>query len=262
MKLLNDKDLRKLLDITDETLHLVILSELEKPSDDYDIELINTCVNILISRNEAKEYEKSRHKNYIPRKAIKPLVAIAVIASMLAATLFVADADIFMDLKHAIMTEFDRDKQIATIDPANSDTTPNGYALAETDLFKQIADLGITPVTLPEVLTNGEYIVSDIREVQTSSAENPLKQITFKFTKNKTVGAVTAIKSGMPYSNSDFLDIEDADEYAVNGMDVLLIKHKKSYSIHYYDSTQSVKYSISLVKCSDSEAEKIVESIK
>lgn len=141
----------------------------------------------------------------------------------------------------------------------NADTTADGYALLDTDLAKQIADYGITPVTFPEEMIKEN---SKITKIKLDMNEDVLKIVDIDFEYNGQKGSLyiqqISENNGSTGVNT-VLDIKSGRMINVNGMDVLVFEQENSCSIRYKDNFTI--YDIHL-DCNLETAIKFAESIK
>lgn len=258
-----EKEIKRLLQMPDDLLEKIIEEELEKPEHEMNAELIGLCSEALHRRHIAA---KSSPRKNSKRSSVKRIIAIAAALSVLLASVGIVFAGIGENsVKRSYIESVDG--IFTNIDTKNNKTVPSGYALADTELAKKVADNGINnDITIPEVLTNGEYSISDIIVSNADGwGQLPSTTIQVDFEKKGCYGYIAIHQDSAPYnSKTQIVNLKDIELFTVNGMDVILISFKKSpknYLIKYYDSVQKLNYNIA-IKGSHDDAEHIIKSIK
>ena len=131
---LSDRELRQMID-----------RELEKDSSQIDMNYIDTCFDLMEMHADSRITVQPRRK-WLKAVIVAALIAAATVSAMsVSAHLF--NFNIPSEIAHKINGS-------AQIDPnlAEADTSAAGYALTASPVAKQLAELGISPVTLPRQL--------------------------------------------------------------------------------------------------------------
>lgn len=257
-----EKELKRLLQMPDELLEKIIEEELEKPEHEMNADLIELCSETLYRRHVSQN-KTSVTKRYV-RSNVKRIIALAATISILFASIAIAFAESSKNsIKNKLIEAVEGNCTI--IDTKNIDTTPNGYALNQSELAKKIEEKGIVgSVTLPDFFVNGDYITSIKDATPNGVGQSLTKTVQIDLKKEKKTGYISITQSDMPYcSEVQIIDLKDIDIYQVNGLDVVLLsfKNKAHFWIRYYDSEQNISYNI-VINGSHKEAERIIESIK
>ena len=253
---LSKKKLKKMIDsdftdLSTEEIKALIQKEVNKGPDKLDTDYIDLCFDLLAVKGNAKG---KRVKFKKPAKVL--LVAAALMVVFISTV--TASAQFNFDIPQSIAKLKDNNAEI-DYNLENADTTADGYALLDTDLAKQIADYGITPVTLPEEMTKENCKVIQIEDV---SVDETWKIISVDFYYNKQKGWLRVEQMSEEFETagvSTVMDIKSGQMININGMDILLFEQEGSYKIKYKDNNTT--YDISL-DCDSETAIKFAESIK
>lgn len=248
----------KINDLSVNEIKVLIDQELRKKEDEIDMEYIDFCYELI----KTKENSPIPTDNQIKRrKKIRPSRIMIAAAIMLILT--VASVTVY-----AYVVDFNIPQYIAQliegnaeIDPnlENADTTADGYELTDTDLAKQLAEYGISPVTFPEELIEECSIIS----IENLTADESIqKDVYICFEYLGAAGSLSVSQSSAEYEKvgeETIMEIVSAEMIHVNGMDIMIFEQEKTCSIIYKD--RLTKYSIS-IECDMETALKFAESIK
>lgn len=255
-KKLSKKKLKKIIDsdftdLSTEEIKALIQKEVDKGPDELDTDYIDLCFELLAVKGNAKS---KRVKFKKPAK----LIIIAAALTVIFISTVTASAQFNFDIPQNIAKLIDNNAEI-DYDLENADTTADGYALLDSDLAKQLADYGITPVTFPEEMTKENCKVIQIEDV---SVDKTWKIISVDFYYNKQKGWLRVEQMSEEFETagvSTVMDIKSGQMTNINGMDILLFEQEGSYKIKYKDNNTT--YDISL-DCDSETAIKFAESIK
>lgn len=255
-KKLSKKKLKKMIasdftDLSTEEIKALIQKEVDKGPDKLDTDYIDLCFELLAVKGNAKS---KRVKFKKPAK----LIIIAAALTVIFISTVTASAQFNFDIPQSIAKLIDNNAEI-DYDLENADTTADGYALLDSDLAKQLADYGITPVTFPEEMTKENCKVIQIEDV---SVDKTWKIISVDFYYNKQKGWLRVEQMSEEFETagvSTVMDIKSGQMTNINGMDILLFEQEGSYKIKYKDNNTT--YDISL-DCDSETAIKFAESIK
>lgn len=255
-KKLSKKKLKKMIasdftDLSTEEIKALIQKEVDKGPDKLDTDYIDLCFELLAVKGNAKS---KRVKFKKPAK----LIIIAAAFTVIFISTVTASAQFNFDIPQSIAKLIGNNAEI-DYDLENADTTADGYALLDSDLAKQLADYGITPVTFPEEMTKENCKVIQIEDV---SVDKTWKIISVDFYYNKQKGWLRVEQMSEEFETagvSTVMDIKSGQMTNINGMDILLFEQEGSYKIKYKDNNTT--YDISL-DCDSETAIKFAESIK
>lgn len=253
---LSKKKLKKMIDsdftdLSTEEIKALIQKEVDKGPDKLDTDYIDLCFELLTVKDNAKG------KRVKFKKSAKVLLVAAALMVVFISTV-TASAQFNFDIPQSIAKLIDNNAEI-DYNLENADTTADGYALLDTDLAKQLADYGITPVTFPEEMTKENCKVIQIEDV---SVDETWKIISVDFYYNKQKGWLRVEQMSEEFKTagvSTVMDIKSGKMININGMDILLFEQEGSYKIKYKDNNTT--YDISL-DCDSETAIKVAESIK
>lgn len=212
---LSDRELRRMID-----------RELEKDSSQIDMNYIDTCFDLMEMHADGRITVRPR------RKWLKAVIVAAVVATVAVSAVSVSahlfNFDIPSEIAHKIGGS-------AQIDPnlAEADTSAAGYALTASPVAKQLADLGISPVTLPRQLAQG-----DIQSVRTIQSDNTMTSAQVLFEADGTAGdlTVTRYATANDWEGKDQVtDIESGKLIHANGLDILVLTRDDSCTLRYRD---------------------------
>lgn len=238
-------------DLSTEEIKALIQKEVDKGPDKLDTDYIDLCFELLAVKGNAKGKGVKFKK---PAKVL--LVAVALMVVFIST--ITASAQFNFNIPQSIAKLIDNNAEI-DYNLENADTTADGYALLNTDLAKQLADYGITPVTFPEEMTKENCKVIQIEDV---SVDETWKIISVDFYYNKQKGWLRVEQMSEEFETagvSTVMDIKSGQMININGMDILLFEQEGSYKIKYKDNNTT--YDISL-DCDSETAIKVAESIK
>lgn len=238
-------------DLSTEEIKALIQKEVDKGPDKLDTDYIDLCFELLAVKGNAKG------KRVKFKKPAKVLLVAAALMVVFISTI-TASAQFNFNIPQSIAKLIDNNAEI-DYNLENADTTADGYALLNTDLAKQLADYGITPVTFPEEMTKENCKVIQIEDV---SVDETWKIISVDFYYNKQKGWLRVEQMSEEFETagvSTVMDIKSGQMININGMDILLFEQEGSYKIKYKDNNTT--YDISL-DCDSETAIKVAESIK
>lgn len=254
---ISKKKLKKMIasdftDLSTEEIKALIQKEVDKGPDKLDTDYIDLCFELLSIKSNSTNAKKVKFT-----KSAKVLLAAAVLMVVFISTITVS-AQLNLNIPQKMAQLINGNAEI-DYNLENADTTADGYALLDTDLAKQIADYGITPVTFPEEMIKEN---SKITKIKLDMNEDVLKIVDIDFEYNGQKGSLyiqqISENTGSTGVNT-VLDIKSGRMINVNGMDVLVFEQENSCSIRYKDNFTT--YDIHL-DCNLETAIKFAESIK
>lgn len=254
---ISKKKLKKMIasdftDLSTEEIKALIQKEADKGPDKLDTDYIDLCFELLSIKNNSTNAKKVKFT-----KSAKVLLIAATLMVVFISTITVS-AQFNLNMPQKIAQLINDNAEI-DYNLENADTTADGYALLDSDLAKQLADNGITPVTFPEEMINEN---SKITKIKLDMNEDVLKIVDIDFEYNGQKGSLyiqqISENTGSTGVNT-VLDIKSGRMINVNGMDVLVFEQENSCSIRYKDNFTT--YDIHL-DCNLETAIKFAESIK
>lgn len=254
---ISKKKLKKMIasdftDLSTEEIKALIQKEVDKGPDKLDTDYIDLCFELLSIKSNSTNAKKVKFT-----KSAKVLLIAATLMVVFISTITVS-AQFNLNIPEKIVQLINGNAEI-DYNLENADTTADGYALLDTDLAKQIADYGITPVTFPEKMIKEN---SKITKIKLDMNEDVLKIVDIDFEYNGQKGSLyiqqISENTGSTGVNT-VLDIKSGRMINVNGMDVLVFEQENSCSIRYKDNFTT--YDIHL-DCNLETAIKFAESIK
>ncbi len=255
---LSKKKLKKMIDsdftdLSTEEIKALIQKEVNKGPDKLDTDYIDLCFELLAVKGNAKG------KRVKFKKSAKVLLVAAALMVVFISTV-TASAQFNFDIPQNIAKLKDNNAEI-DYNLENADTTADGYALLDSDFAKQLADYGITPVTLPEEMTKENCKVIQIEDV---SVDETWKIISVDFYYNKQKGWLRVEQMSKELEStgvSGYNNLKGGKMIKANGMDILVFEHNdNSSSITYKDGLTT--YHISLTNSTMENAIKFAKSIK
>lgn len=254
---LSKKKLKKMIDsdftdLSTEEIKALIQKEVDKGPDKLDTDYIDLCFELLSIKNNNTNAKKVKFT-----KSAKVLLIAATLMVVFISTITVS-AQFNLNIPEKIVQLINGNAEI-DYNLENADITADGYALLDSDLAKQLADYGITPVTFPEEMIKEN---SKITRIKLDMNEDVLKIVDIDFEYNGQKGSLyiqqISENTGSTGVNT-VLDIKSGRMINVNGMDVLVFEQENSCSIRYKDNFTI--YDIHL-DCNLETAIKFAESIK
>lgn len=254
---ISKKKLKKMIasdftDLSTEEIKALIQKEVDKGPDEIDTDYIDLCFELLSIKSNSTNAKKVKFT-----KSAKVLLIAATLMVVFISTITVS-AQFNLNIPEKIVQLINGNAEI-DYNLENADTTADGYALLDTDLAKQIADYGITPVTLPEEMTKENCKVIQIEDV---SVDETWKIISVDFYYNNQKGWLRVEQMPEEFETagvSTVMDIKSGQMIKINGMDIIVFEQENSCSIIYKDSLTI--YDINLY-CDFETAIKFAESIK
>lgn len=253
---LSKKKLKKMIDsdftdLSTEEIKALIQKEVDKGPDKLDTEYIDLCFELLAIKGNAKG---KRVKFKKPAKVL--LVAAALMVVFISTV--TASAQFNFDIPQNIAKLIDNNAEI-DYNLENADTTADGYALLDSDLAKQLADYGITPVTFPAELIKDNCKITKIESISSDDISN-IVSVDFYYNGQRGWLDIEQMLKELESTGVDtVLDIKSGRMINVNGMDVLVFEQENSCSIKYKDNFTT--YDIHL-DCNLETAIKFAKSIK
>lgn len=228
---LSDLELKQMIDL-----------ELKKDDSQIDMSYIDTCFDLLEMHANGKAVLR-------PRRTWLKAVLIAAMVSVIAASAMSVSAHLFnFNIPEEIAQKL---SGYAQIDPnmSEADTSAAGYALADTAIAADLAKLGITPVTLPRLLAEGQ-----IQSVKSILQSPDICAAQVRFCAQDTAGDLT-ITQYADQSNwsgkSQVLDVDGGTLVHANGLDILVLTQKDGCTLQYKDG--NTEYDIFL-ECNEAAA--------
>ena len=257
---LSKKKLQKMIasdftDLTVEEIKALIQNEVEKGADKLDTDYIDLCFELLSIKNDTTSDAK-RIKFSKPVKVI--LVAAAIITVFISA--ITVTAQFGLDLTQKIAHLFEGDAKVDyKLESLNN--TANGYALLESDLAKQLAAYGITPVTFPEKLIKENGRITKITNMTSDESISKDVTIDFEYQNNNGILTVTQYADGFMFGGETIvIDVVSGQMKNINGMDVVILEQEDDYCTVRYKDNNTI-YEIYL-ECDLDTTIGLVESIK
>lgn len=235
--------------LSDQELRRMIDRELQKDSSQIDMNYIDTCFDLMEMHADGKIVMRSR------RTWLKAVIVAAVITTVAVSAVSVSAHLFNFNIPSEIAHKISGDAQI---DPnlAEADTSADGYALTNTAVAKDLAELGITPVTLPKLITDG-----DIQSVSTIQKDSMMTSAQVRFTAQGITGDLTVTRYADSYSwegTDRVTDIDSGKLVRANGLDVLVLAREDSCTLRYRDG--NTEYDLYLA-CDEDTAVAFAESL-
>lgn len=255
---LSKKKLKKMIDsdftdLSTEEIKALIQKEVNKGPDKLDTDYIDLCFELLAVKGNTKG---KRVKFKKPAKVL--LVAAALMVVFISTV--TASAQFNFDIPQSIAKLIDNNAEI-DYNLENADTTADGYALLDTDLAKQLADYGITPVTFPEEMIKEN---SKITKIESISSDDISNIVSVYFYYNGQRGWLDIEQMSKELESTGvcgYNNLKGGKMIKANGMDILVFEHDDNYSsITYKDGLTT--YHISLTNSTMENAIKFAKSIK
>lgn len=204
------------------------------------------------SPEELKEIKKQKRR----RRLGKTFLIAAIITIIFSFTLSVSAKVFDFQIDEKIFALFEKD---AKVDFGHAKTTPETYNTPDTDLTRELAENGITPVLLPSALLDGDWTIGDItydkQELSTKAV------VSISNDKYKNNGSIVATKYSKYLEKYKIIESNTGIQKNVNGIDIIIFQYDKYTTISYFDSTAQITYLITL-PCNQDEAVVIAETIQ
>ena len=252
---LSKKKLEKMIasdftDLSTEEIKALIQKEVDKGPDELDTNYIDLCFELLSIKNNDTNKRKIKFT-----KPAKVLLATAVLMVVFISTITVS-AQFNLNIPQKIAQLINGNAEI-DYNLENADTTADGYTLLDTDLAKEIADYGITPITFPEEMIKENCKITQIEDV---SPDETWKVINFDYNGQQGWLRIDQMSEDLESTGVKSVNnIKSGQMIKVNGMDVLVFEQENNCAIVYKDNLTT--YNISLY-CDLGTAIKFAESIK
>lgn len=254
---ISKKKLKKMIasdftDLSTEEIKALIQKEVDKGPDEIDTDYIDLCFELLSIKNNSTNKRKIKLT-----KSAKVLLVAAVLMVVFISTITVS-AQLNLNIPQKMAQLINGNAEI-DYNLENADTTADGYVLLDTELAKQIADYGITPVTLPEEMIKENCKITQIEKVSSDKISN-IVDIYFEYEGQKGCLSIEQMSKELESTGVwSVNDIESGQMIKINGMDIIVFEQENSCSIIYKDSLTI--YDINLY-CDFETAIKFAESIK
>ena len=229
------KDLEKMIfskttNLSKEEIKMLIDKELSKEPENIDTDYIDLCFELMSINDEQKE-TIAPVKSFRTKKSM--MIAAAVMILLVS---MMSVSAVYFNIPQKVAEIVNGNAEI-DFDLENADTTADGYKLLETDLAKELKNMGITPVAFPEAMVRKECKISKIENLTVDETLSLYADITFIY--NNYNGSML-INQKTPYEEIEgvntVMDIEAGEMINVNGMDILVFKQENNCTITYRDN--------------------------
>lgn len=232
---ISKKKLKKMIasdftDLSTEEIKALIQKEVDKGPDEIDTDYIDLCFELLSIKNNSTNKRKIKLT-----KSAKVLLAAAVLMVVFISTITVS-AQFNLNIPEKIVQLINGNAEI-DYNLENADTTADGYALLDTDLAKELASYGITPVTFPEEMIKENCKITELEN--RTIDENISKDIYVHFEYNGCYCnlSITQFAENLDWvGKQSVMDVVSGQIIQVNGMDILIFETKDSCIIQYKDN--------------------------
>jgi len=137
-------------------------------------------------------------------------------------------------------------------------TTADGYALTDTELAKQFADNGISPVTLPEALVTDNCTITNVEITSTDFSKDAA--VDFEYKNNYGNVRISKYENDIELvGDTTAMNVISGQMININGLDILIFERKDSCTIEYKDNL--TEYNI-MLECDLDTAIEFAETIK
>lgn len=225
-------------DLSVEDIKKLIKDETAKDERQIDVEFIDMCFELLSVKQNRDSTKKTNYK-----KPFKVLLIAAVIIIVLISSLTAFAQAFNFSIPHKIAKFIDGDAKI-DMNFDKIDTEADNHIISS-DLVNDLANHGITPVTIPAELSSDKCKIKNI-EYQNADDEISINTgIVFEY--NGFYGNMTIIQYAQEFDwvgENVVEDIKSGQLIEANGLDVLLFEQEKGCNIEYKDNLTS--YSIYL----------------
>lgn len=226
-----------LSDMTCEQIKALIEKEVEKDSADIDVDYIEFCFDVLAMKQSGESLPSSditiKSKKLIVRKV---LLFVAVFMIFIVTTLTVSANVFHFNIPKEISSWIDGNAK-TDINLKLADTTADGYALANSELAKELKTYGVSPITFPEELIKENSKIIKIDNITTKKTISTDVKIEFNY--NNSYGDLCISQYADDYKWTGEMVSENVlsgEMIKVNGMDILIFEREDSCSIHYKDN--------------------------
>ncbi len=243
--------------LTEEEILELITNELNKENAQVDMDYIDVCYDLLEVKRNAVNHSVKTEKHKI-KKPIKVLLIAAACVVVIVSTVTVS-AQLNLNIPQEIVQLINSNAEI-DYNLENADTTADGYALLDTDLAKQLAELGITPVTFPEEMIKENCKITKIECISSDVISN-IVSIDFNYNGQQGWLDIEQMSKELESTGVKSVNnIKSGQMIKVNGMDILLFEQEGGYcSITYKDNLTTYDFTLN---CDIETALKFAKSIK
>ncbi|MCR5041136.1 MAG: hypothetical protein K6C36_03410 [Clostridia bacterium] len=207
---LSEPDIRALLD-----------AELEK--EDPDTDLIEYCLDAL---EEPLPLLPARRASHAPRRALL-IAAAVVLLTMLGAA--AAASAIRPELWNSLVRLYSDTFRIGHPDKSGT----GGYELGETELALRLASLGVSPVLLPEALTDGTCTVDSVTGERTDFITSAT--VTFSSEELRGTMFIAVYAEGAALPVMDYAGAKDAEPLHTDRIDGFIFSQGDGVVIDFSD---------------------------
>lgn len=260
-KKLKKKLLSGNVDLSADEIRKLIFAELQKEEKDIDNDFIDACTDWLDKiENGFFSGEKPR-KRVRPAKAVKIALAAALVSAVILSAASASARFFHFDIPGGISKLTDDTASIEN-NLQNADTHADGYQLSDTDLAKRFEQIGIFPITYPELYDKACTLVK-IEDNTDKLQADSYAYAKFDYGGKAVDMLVSQADEGQNLSGEtgveDLLGVTRGELIRANGLDVLVFEQDKACSIVYCDGNK--KYNLYLEVDFDT-AVKFAKSIK
>ncbi len=219
-----------------ENLSKIIDLELEKSEEEMDTELIEYCLNeIKKLESSVPTDERKGDNNNIKVKTsfkLKKVVAlIAIIFILLVSSISVSAMFFDINMFDGIVELYN---EYIRINFDQIENKSDEYKLLDTDLARELSNNGFEKVLLPEIITDEDYTIKNIKYEKTEDVISANIKFKYKFKKGNIYVYKYSSENLVP--DTEYLDVTgDVEEIQLTNVTVYCVEHSDYVSVNYRD---------------------------
>ena len=226
-----------LADMSCEQIKQLIQKESQKNYEDINTDFIDLCFDVLSIKQDGKPLNIKNVNKKVNKIRVKKILLVAAVFMIFIATTLTVSASVFhFNIPKEISYWIDGNAK-TDINLKLADTTADGYALANSELAKELKTYGVSPITFPEELIKENSEIIKIDNITTEKTISTDVKIEFNY--NNSYGNLCISQYADDYEWTGELVSENVlsgEMIKVNGMDILIFEREDSCSIHYKDN--------------------------
>lgn len=235
LKKTNQESLQRTIDsglenLSTDEIRAMIDRETAKAPDEIDMDYIDLCFALLTAKENGQGSKKIRLK-----KPVKILLAAAIAAALLVSVITVSGA-LHLNIPESVAKLENGNAEVDTA-LENADTTADSYQLTDTSLAGQLAEMGISPVTFPEVITKNDCAIISVENITNTAniSTDALVQFTYQDIPGTLLIEQFRSDSSFRGEQHIIVNILSGKTVKANGMDILVFEREDDCVLEYKD---------------------------
>lgn len=244
--------------LSGEEIRNLIIKETEKNEKDIDNEFIENCVDLIDKLENKKQFFTKESKKVKFIKHMKSIVIAAVIIVVFVSSVTVSAHYFNMDISRNIVEFINGNAEVAP-DFVPDNKQALSYMLQNSNLSAKLKNIGVYPITYPELIDRQCKVLS-VQDMTSDSSIAKEAVVQFQYNSSEGNMYISQYNQDFNWEGEDTeLKVIKSEIVTVNGMDILIFERKDGSSLRYRDNN-TVYYIY--IECDINAALEFANSIK